>query len=138
MPRSHIHGSPRRFHYGSNLTHDPGNAIFRSPTRMHNGVATGFDVSTKDKIEKEPFGSMNDTVCYALVPNATFKYENDTVKYGTTRVKACALRVKNGLLRPPTVQVRVSTDKKGLRWINTNRHGPNPITSPSYKTALRA
>ena len=64
MPRSHIHGSPRRFQYGSNLTDDPGNAIFRSPIRMHNGVATGFDVSTKDKIEKEPFGDMIDTVWY--------------------------------------------------------------------------
>ena len=66
---------------------------------MPNGVATGFDVSTKDKIEKEPFGDRIDTVCYGLVRNATFKYENDTVKYGTTRVKACALRMKNGLLR---------------------------------------
>ena len=27
MPRSHIHGSPRRFYYGLNLTDDPGNAI---------------------------------------------------------------------------------------------------------------
>ncbi|CAC5395216.1 unnamed protein product [Mytilus coruscus] len=27
MPRSHIHGSPRRFHYGLNLTDDPGNAV---------------------------------------------------------------------------------------------------------------
>ncbi|VDI58597.1 Hypothetical predicted protein [Mytilus galloprovincialis] len=27
MPRSHIHGSPRRIHYGSNLTDDPGNAV---------------------------------------------------------------------------------------------------------------
>ena len=71
MPRSHIHGSPRRFHYGSNLTDDPGNAIFRSPIRMHNGVATGFDVSTKDKIEKELFGDMIDTVYYGLVRNAT-------------------------------------------------------------------
>ena len=26
MPRSHIHGSPRRFYYGLNLTDDPGNA----------------------------------------------------------------------------------------------------------------
>ena len=71
MPRSHIQGSPRRFHYGSNLMDDPGNAIFRSPTQMHNGVATGFDVSSKDKIEKEPFGDMIDTVCYGLVRNAT-------------------------------------------------------------------
>ena len=77
MPRSHIHGSPRRFHYGSNLTDDTGNAIFRSPIRMHNGVATGFDVSTKDKIENEPFllqhyfGDMIDTICYGLVRNAT-------------------------------------------------------------------
>ena len=52
MPRSHIHGSPRRFHSGSNLTDYPGNAIFLRPIRMHNGVATGFGVSTKDKIEK--------------------------------------------------------------------------------------
>ena len=38
---------------------------------MHNGVATGFDVSTKDKIEKKPFGDMIDTVCYGLVRKAT-------------------------------------------------------------------
>ena len=35
MLRSHIHGSPRRFYYGLNLTDDPGNASFRSPIRMH-------------------------------------------------------------------------------------------------------
>ena len=35
MPRSHIHGSSRRFYYGLNLTDNPGNAIFRSPIRMH-------------------------------------------------------------------------------------------------------
>ena len=35
MPRSHIHGSPRRFYYGLNLTDDPGNANFRSPIRVH-------------------------------------------------------------------------------------------------------
>ena len=35
MPRSHIHGSPRRYLYGLNLTDDPGNANFRSPIRMH-------------------------------------------------------------------------------------------------------
>ena len=71
MPRSHTHGSPRRFHYGSNLTDDLGTAIFRRPIRMPNGVATGFDVSTKEKIENEPFGDMIDTVCYGLVRNAT-------------------------------------------------------------------
>ena len=48
MPRLHIHGSPRRFHYGSNLTDDHGNANFRSLIRMHNVVATGLDVLTKD------------------------------------------------------------------------------------------
>ena len=69
MPRSDFHGSTSRFHYGSNLTDDPGNATFRSPIRMHNGVVTDFDVSTKDKIEKEPFGDMIDTVCYGLVRN---------------------------------------------------------------------
>ena len=71
MPRSHIHGSPHRFHYGSNLTDDPGNAIFRSLIRMHNGVATGFGVSTKDKIETKLLDDMIDTVCYGLVRNAT-------------------------------------------------------------------
>ena len=74
MPSLHIHGSPRRFHYGSNLTDDPGNAIFRCPIRMHNGVATGFDVSTNDWIEKEPFGDMIDTACYGLVRNATLRF----------------------------------------------------------------
>ena len=38
---------------------------------MPNGVATGVDVSTKDKIEKEPFGDMIDTVCYGLVRSST-------------------------------------------------------------------
>ena len=71
MPRSHIHESPCRFHYGSNLTDDPGNGIFRSPIRMQNDVATGFDVSSKDKLEKEPFGDVIDTGCYGLVGNAT-------------------------------------------------------------------
>ena len=35
MPRSHIHGSPRRFYYGLNHTHDPENANFRRSIRMH-------------------------------------------------------------------------------------------------------
>ena len=35
MPRSNIHGSPRLFYFGFNLTDDPGNANFRSPIRMH-------------------------------------------------------------------------------------------------------
>ena len=35
MPRSHIHGSPRRLYYGLNLTDDPGNANFCSPIRMN-------------------------------------------------------------------------------------------------------
>ena len=74
MPRSHIHGSPRRFHYGSNLTDDPGNVIFCRPIRMPNGVATDFDVSTKDQKEKEPFGDMVDTVCYGLVRFSTERH----------------------------------------------------------------
>ena len=45
--------------------------FFRSPIRMHNGLATGFDVSTKDKMEKGPFSDMIDTVCYGQVRNAT-------------------------------------------------------------------
>ena len=43
MPRSHIHGSPRRFHYGSNPTDDPGNDKFRSPIQMHNASTTTYD-----------------------------------------------------------------------------------------------
>ena len=36
-----------------------------------------------------------------------------------------------------TVQVKVSTDKKGLKRVNTNRHGPNPITSPYIQNCLQ-
>ena len=43
MPRSHIHGTPRRFHYGSDPTDDPGNDNFRSPTQMHNASTTTYD-----------------------------------------------------------------------------------------------
>ena len=67
MPGSHIHGSPRRFHYGLNLTDDLENADFHSLVWMHSGVATGFDVSTKDKVGKETFGDMSDTDCYGLI-----------------------------------------------------------------------
>ena len=35
-----------------------------------------------------------------------------------------------------TVQVRVSKDKKGLKRVNTNRHGPNPIISPYKQNCL--
>ena len=74
MPMSHIHGSPRRFNYGSNLTDDTGNAIFRRPIRMPHDVATGFDVSAKENIEKEPFGDMIDTVSYGLVRSGTKRH----------------------------------------------------------------
>ena len=43
MPRSHIHGSPRRFYYGLNPTDDPGNANFCSPIRMHYISTTTYD-----------------------------------------------------------------------------------------------
>ena len=43
MPRSHIHVSPRRFHYGSNPTDDLGNDNFRSPIRMLNASTTTYD-----------------------------------------------------------------------------------------------
>ena len=43
MPRSHIHGSPRRFYYGLNPTDGPGNANFRSPIRMHYIRTTTYD-----------------------------------------------------------------------------------------------
>lgn len=53
MLRSYIHASPRWFHYGLNLTDDPGNA---NPIRMHNGVITDFDVSINNNVGKRPFG----------------------------------------------------------------------------------
>ena len=64
---------------------------------MHSGVATGFDVSTKDNIGKEPFGDMSD--CYGLIRNVSVYYGNNTIYYGTTRVKASSLRMNNGLLQ---------------------------------------
>ena len=33
-PRSHIHGSPRRFHYGSNPTDDPGNVWYECTAQV--------------------------------------------------------------------------------------------------------
>ena len=50
MPRSHIHGSPRRFHYGSNLTDDPGNDNFRSLIGMHNASTTTYDYECSREI----------------------------------------------------------------------------------------
>ena len=50
MPRSHIHGSPRRFRYGSNPTDDPGNDNFRSPIRMHNASTTTYDYGCNTEI----------------------------------------------------------------------------------------
>ena len=50
MPRSHIHGSPRRFHYGSNPTDDPGNGNFRSLIQMHNASTTTYDYGCNTEI----------------------------------------------------------------------------------------
>ena len=46
---------------------------------MHSGVTTGFDVSTKDKVGKEPFVDMSDTDCYCLLRKVSVSYGNDTV-----------------------------------------------------------
>ena len=43
MHRSHIHGSPHRFHYGSNPMDDPGNDNFCSVIRMHNASTIMYD-----------------------------------------------------------------------------------------------
>ena len=50
MPRSHIHGSPRRFHYGSNPTDDHGNDNFRSLIQMHNVSTTTYDYGCNTEI----------------------------------------------------------------------------------------
>ena len=50
MPRSHIHGSPRRFNYGSNPTDDPGNGNFRSLIQMHNASSTTYDYGYNTEI----------------------------------------------------------------------------------------
>ena len=50
MPRSHIRGSPRRFHYGSNPTDDPGNDNFYSLIRMHNASTTTYDYGCNTEI----------------------------------------------------------------------------------------
>ena len=53
MPRSHIHGSPRRFYCGLNLTDDPENANFRCPIRMHyNCMMKYYYVCSTDAIRK--------------------------------------------------------------------------------------
>ena len=50
MPRSHTHGSPRWFHYGSNPTDDPGNDNFYSPIWMHNASTTTYDYGCNTEI----------------------------------------------------------------------------------------
>ena len=50
IPRSHIHGSPRRFHYGSNPTDDPGYDNFRSPMQMHYASTTTYDYGCNTEI----------------------------------------------------------------------------------------
>ena len=50
MPRPHIHGSPRRFHYGSNPTDDPGNDNSRSPILMHNASTATYDYGCNTEI----------------------------------------------------------------------------------------
>ena len=43
MPRSRIHGSPLRFHYGSNPKDEPGKDNFHSLIRMYNASTTTYD-----------------------------------------------------------------------------------------------
>ena len=50
MPSSHIHGSPRRFHYGSNPKDDPGNDNYHSPIRMHSLSTTTYDYGCNTEI----------------------------------------------------------------------------------------
>ena len=50
MLRSHTHGSPRRFHYGSNPTDIPGNENFRSPIRMPDASTTTYDYGCNTEI----------------------------------------------------------------------------------------
>ena len=50
MPRSHIHGLSRRFHYGSNPTDDHGNDNFRSPIRMHNASTATYEYGCNTEI----------------------------------------------------------------------------------------
>ena len=50
MPRSHIHGSPRHFHYGSNPTDDPGIDNFGSLMRMHYASTTMYDYGCNTEI----------------------------------------------------------------------------------------
>ena len=64
MPRSHIHGSPRLFHYGSNLTDDPENDNFLSPMRMHNASTTTYDYGCNTEIYRLKQIAMDDAGSY--------------------------------------------------------------------------
>ena len=79
---------------------------------MHNIVATGFDVSTKNNVGKGPFGDC-DTDCYGLIRKSHGLIRKDTCQ------DVCTANKK----RFTAVQVRVSTSKNGLIRISTNRHG---------------
>ena len=64
MPRSHIHGSPRRFYYGLNLTDDPGNTNFRSPIRMHYISPTTYDYGCNTENDRPIQIATNDAGLY--------------------------------------------------------------------------
>ena len=80
---------------------------------MHNVVATGFDVSTKDNVGKGPFGDVSDTDCYDLIGNSHGVIRNDTCQGVCTADEQWFA----------VVRVKVSTNKNGLIRISTNRHG---------------
>ena len=80
---------------------------------MHNVVATGFDVSSKDNVGKGPFGDVSDTDCYGLIRKSHGLIRNDTCQVVCTADEQ----------RFAAVRVRVSTNKNGLIRMSMNRHG---------------
>ena len=67
MPRSHIHGSIRRFHYGLNPTDDPGSDNFCSPIRMHNASTTTYDYGCNTEIYRLIRIATDDAGSYLLL-----------------------------------------------------------------------
>ena len=85
MPRSHIHDPPRRFHYGSNPTDDPGNDNIRSPIWMHYASTTTYvygcntEIYGLIRIVTDDAGSYPWLILRQILECVTWALQNNTI-----------------------------------------------------------
>ena len=79
---------------------------------MHNGMITGFDVTTTDNEGWGSFGDISDTGSYGKT-----RFNTELTRFSTC-LDVCAADKQ----RFTTVLVRVSTNENGMKRDSTNRH----------------